>query len=126
MPKRVLSLSNGQHFGARLAKRRRAAGYSQRELAGEIGISARMIAYYETHTEPPPSYVLPPLAKALDVSLEELLGVKPMKNEKAKPKRDRLWRRFKQVETLSPQDRRQIAQFIDMALERARLKEQKA
>lgn len=126
MPRRVLSLSNGQNFGAVMARLRRAAGFSQRELASELGISSRMIAYYETHIAPTPSYVLPHLAKVLGISVDELLGVKPIKNRKTKPNRDRMWRRFKQVGDLPPRDRRQIVQFIDMALDRARLKEQKA
>ena len=57
VPKRVISSSNGIHVGARIAKRRREAGYSQRDLPAEVGISQRMIAYYETQAEPPPSYV---------------------------------------------------------------------
>ncbi|MEW6367108.1 MAG: helix-turn-helix transcriptional regulator [Acidobacteriota bacterium] len=32
-------------FGQRLARLRSAAGYSQRALAAEIGISHRMVAY---------------------------------------------------------------------------------
>lgn len=126
MPKRVISSSNGIHVGARLAKRRQEAGYSQRDLAAEVGISQRMIAYYETQTEPPPSYVLPRLAKALNASVDELIGVKPMKRRTAKPKRSRLMNRVRQIEGLSPQDYRQVVQFIDTVVERSRLRERKA
>lgn len=126
MPKRVISSSNGIHVGARLAKRRQEAGYSQRDLAAEVGISQRMIAYYETQAEPPPSYVLPRLAKALNASVDELIGVKPMKQKKSRPQRSRLLNRVRQIESLSPQDYRQVVQFIDTVVERARLKGQKA
>ncbi|MHB8784091.1 MAG: helix-turn-helix domain-containing protein [Desulfobacteria bacterium] len=35
-------------FGQRLARMRKAAGYTQAELAAEVGISRRNLAYYET------------------------------------------------------------------------------
>ena len=120
MPKRVIS-TNGLKVGERLARFRTDAGYSQRDLSAELGISQRMIAYYEKRDDPPPAYVLPALTKALGITIEQLLGLNGTK-ETPKPKRDRLWRRFKQVETLPVSDRRQIVQFIDMAIDRARLK----
>lgn len=42
MPKK-LDLDNTESFGQRMAKLRHAAGYSQRDLAKETGISQRMI-----------------------------------------------------------------------------------
>ena len=84
-----------------------------------------MIAYYETQAEPPPSYVLPRPAKALNASVDELIGVKPMKQTKSKLTRSRLVNRIKQIEKLSPQDYRQVVQFIDTVVERARLREER-
>lgn len=34
-------------FGARLAELRKAAGFTQQQLADEVGVSRRMVAYYE-------------------------------------------------------------------------------
>jgi len=46
MPRRLEGTAQTE-FGARMAGLRQAAGYSQRELAAELGISQRMVAYYE-------------------------------------------------------------------------------
>ena len=60
-------------FGARLVELRKVAGFTQLELAQTLGVSRRMIAYYEGETEHPPTTILPRLAHALGVSTDELL-----------------------------------------------------
>jgi transcriptional regulator with XRE-family HTH domain len=92
-----------------------AAGYSQRDLAAEIGISHRMIAYYEGETEYPPAHLLPQLAKVLGVSTDELLGLEKKKRN-GKVRDTRLWRRFSQVEKLPPAERKPIIQVLDAFL----------
>ncbi len=123
MPKRdPVGAGNGK-FGERLGKLRREAGYSQQELADELGVSRRMIAYYEKETAHPPSSFLVPLAKLLNVSADEILGIKPP--QRTRPKRDeRLWRRFHQIEKLPAKGRRALIGVIDTFLENAKLKSQ--
>ena len=66
--------------GARLAQLRKAAGYTQAELAEAMGgVTRRMIAYYETEAEHPPAAMLAALARALRVSVDELLGIEEIK-----------------------------------------------
>jgi transcriptional regulator with XRE-family HTH domain len=65
-------------LGRRLAALRKAAGYSQREFALEIGISHRMVAYYEAQTEHPPAHLLPTIAKALHLTTDQVLGLEPV------------------------------------------------
>lgn len=60
-------------FGERLATFRKAMGFTQEKLSSEIGVSRRMIAYYEGETRHPPTTILPRLAQALGVSVDELL-----------------------------------------------------
>ena len=50
------------------------AGYTQVELAAELGISQRMVAYYESPNATPPANLLPHIANALGVSIDELFG----------------------------------------------------
>ncbi len=104
-----------ESFGERLARLRQAAGFSQRDLAAEIGISQRVIAYYEKETAYPPSHLLPVLAKALKVTSDQLLGLEKI-GENGKTKDTRLWRRFSQVEKLPPPKRKQIVQILDAFL----------
>jgi transcriptional regulator with XRE-family HTH domain len=108
-------------FGARLAELRKRAGFTQQELADEIGVSRRMIAYYEVQSEHPPTTLLPAIAKALNVSTDELLGASPVPKA-ARPKDSRLHRRLQQIEKLDPAEKRQVLQLIDAFIERGQLK----
>ena len=72
MPKKNSSDVDG--FGARLVALRKAAGLTQQQLAKEINVSRRVIAYYEGETEHPPTTILPRLAQVLRVSADELLN----------------------------------------------------
>lgn len=121
MPKKAQLKEEEETFGKRLARLRKAAGYSQRELAEEIGISYRMLAYYEAQTVYPPAHLLPILAKTLRVTTDQLLGVE--KEKRNGPVRDtRLWRRFSQIEKLSPEKRKPIVQLLDTFIEREQLR----
>ncbi len=122
MSKRKVKLNKvDEIFGERLAQLRQAAGYSQRDLASEIGVSQRMIAYYEKETEHPPAHLLSLLSKALGVSSDQLLGIENVKDN-GKTRDTRLWRRFSQVEKLPTVQRKQIVQLLDAFLEREKLK----
>lgn len=122
MPKKKVLLKEGEEsFGRRFAQLRLEAGYSQRELAAELGISYRMVAYYETEAARLPTQLLPQLAKVLGVSTDQLLGVKEVKGN-GKRHDNRLWRRISQVEKLPTPQRKQIVQILDAFLEREKLK----
>jgi len=47
-------------------------------LAREMGISQRMIAYYEGETTHPPTHLLPVFARALGVTTDQILGIEPL------------------------------------------------
>lgn len=109
-------------FGAKLARFRRDAGYSQRDLAGETGISQRMIAYYEKQPQYPPMHVLTVLAGALGISPQQIMGQKgKFANE---PRDMRLRRRLEQIESLEEKEKRQVIQLLDTFIEKNRLKQQ--
>ena len=61
--------------GTRLAELRKAAGLSQYELARYVGVPQPNIAFWEQSEKPPRSEVLPKMAEALGVSVEDLLDV---------------------------------------------------
>ena len=103
-----------QSFGKRLAELRKLAGYTQQQLADEVGVSRRMIAYYETETGHPPTSFLIELARALNLTTDELLGLKPPRGrEERSGLSSRLERRLRQVERLSPKPKQQVLAFID-------------
>jgi transcriptional regulator with XRE-family HTH domain len=107
--------AEGESFGRRLARIRRARGYSQYDLADELGISQRMVAYYEAQTERPPAHLLPKLAEILDASADELLGISDLKDPQG-ARNSRLWRKLRQVEKLPPSDRRALLKMLDALL----------
>ena len=120
MPRKI-NAEAAEGFGERLATLRKTAGISQTALATEVGISQRMMAYYESPTAHPPSNLLPSMAASLGVSVDALLGVETSKR-RAKATDTRLARRLQDVEKLNTADRRQLIQLIDAFIERGQLK----
>jgi len=106
-------------FGDRLAEMRQSRAMTQADLAQAVGVSRRVIAYYEHQDAQPPGAMLVDLAKALRVSADQLLGLKPPK-DKTSPKTARLLKRLQKVERLPPTDQRVVLKLVDGLLERAR------
>lgn len=102
-------------FGPRLARLRQSRGLTQEELGERVGLSNRMIAYYEREEAEPPGPQLPALAQALRVTTDELLGVKSLP-EVPGPKTARLLKRLQQVEALPPADQRAVLKVVDALL----------
>jgi transcriptional regulator with XRE-family HTH domain len=100
-------------FSRRLAQRRRAAGYTQEQLATELGISRRRVAYYEAESDHPPASLLTDLARVLDTSTDELLGNAPRRRMQPAPLSPRLERRLRQIERLGPKPKQQLLSLID-------------
>lgn len=120
MPRRIKREAS-EGFGARLAQLRKQAGITQTALAQEIGISQRMMAYYEGPTAHPPAGLLPAMARALGISVEALLGTELAKR-RTKAVDTRMQRRLQQIANLPSEERRQILQLVDAFIERGQLK----
>ncbi len=119
MPKRKTDVM--QSFGGRLAELRKAAGYTQVEFATAVGITQRMVAYYEAPEANAPAHLLPQMAEALGVSVDVLLGTKPPKRVKQLAT-NRLERRLMEIEKLDSKAKRQIVQLLDTFIEHEKLK----
>lgn len=120
MSKRKTQVMEG--FGPRLASLRKAAGYTQVECAGEVGITQRMVAYYEAPDAQAPAHLLPQMAQALGVSVDVLLGLAAPRAPK-KIATNRLERRLLEIEKLDPKAKRQITQLLDSFIEGQKLKQ---
>jgi transcriptional regulator with XRE-family HTH domain len=103
---------SAEPFGPRLARLRQARGLTQEELGATVGLSNRMVAYYERGDAQAPGPVLAALASALKVSTDELLGLRPIKDGTS-PKTARLLKRLKRVEDLAPADQRAVLKIVD-------------
>lgn len=99
-------------FGLRLKAIRRGRALTQQELGDRVGVTQRVIAYYESDDAQPPGALLVDLAQALEVSSDELLGIEPLE-ERVPAKRARLRRRLQRVEELPAADQRAVLRFVD-------------
>ncbi|HLA10932.1 MAG TPA: helix-turn-helix transcriptional regulator [Pyrinomonadaceae bacterium] len=108
-------------FGERLVALRQARNLTQVQLAEVIDSTQRAISYYENHAEYPPAPVLADLAQALNVSTDELLGVKTKpKMARAKkvvdtddPEMRRVWKKFQQLMSLPEKDQRAVIRLVN-------------
>ncbi len=104
-------------FGPRLAALRKARGLTQVQLAEATKTTQRSISYYENDDGVPPSSIVMVLAQALQVSADELLGLKPLPKAAAAASEDpetrRLWKRFQVVTQLPEKDQRAVIQLIN-------------
>ena len=80
-----------------------------------------MVVYYEKEAGHLPTHLLPRLTKALGVSTDQLLGVERVKRN-GRVRDTKLWRRFSEMEKLSPAQRKPLVQVIDAFLEREKAK----
>jgi transcriptional regulator with XRE-family HTH domain len=113
MPKKVHPASE---FGERLTALRKARGLTQVQLADKIGSTQRAVSRYETIADRAPAPVLAKLAHALDVSTDELLGVKRIRAAASladDPEARKLWRKFQQVMELPEKERRAVIRLVN-------------
>lgn len=111
-------------FGARLATLRQAKGLTQTELGEAVGVSQRVIAYYEGDDAQPPGAMLADLARTLAVSADELLGLEPL-TERQPAKTARLLKRLRKVADLPPADQKAVLKLVE-ALHETRMARRRA
>ncbi len=107
-------------FGQRLAEIRKNKGYTQTELSKKIGITQGLISDYELDKLRPYHEMVIRFALTLDVSADELLGLKecqPPKNM-VKPS-SKLLRRMKKIELLPDFKQKVLLNTIDTFLKGA-------
>jgi transcriptional regulator with XRE-family HTH domain len=103
-----------QDFGKKLVALRKAQGLTQTELADKMGVTRRVIVYYEGEAKYPPTHLLVPMAKALRINVEELLGLK--KSDISESNHAALWRRLKKAEALSKSDQKALLKVLEALL----------
>lgn len=99
-------------FGVRLAELRQRRGLSQTELGEAVGVTKRVIVYYESDDAQPPGAMLVDLARALRVTSDELLGLKPLRATPS-PKVARLLKRLERLAELPPTEQRAVLKVVD-------------
>jgi len=99
-------------LGQRIARLRKERGYTQLELAEKMGIIQVLISDYERDKLRPHPEMSIRFAQALEVTTDELLGVKASKNDGNKPGL-RILRRLKKIEALPLSQQKILLKTID-------------
>ena len=112
------NFKNRPLFSRNLIRFRKERKLTQEELASKTGLSKRMIAYYETKAVKPPVDKIDTIAKALNVSINDLLG----KQEPTSIQNEfinidsRTLKKLKNILLLSPEERHLVYTFVDSLL----------
>jgi transcriptional regulator with XRE-family HTH domain len=104
-------------LGARIAELRKSADMTQQQLADLLSVSQQQIASYEVGRRRVPVSALPSIARALAVSIEDLIG------EEHKPGKrgptPKLQQQVERIAQLPKTKQRFVMQMIDTVLAQA-------
>ncbi|MBT3879527.1 MAG: helix-turn-helix transcriptional regulator [Candidatus Scalindua sp.] len=107
-----------ESVGQRITLLRKERGYTQKELSGKIGITQKLLSAYEVNRLKLSAEMAIRLASALEVSVDELFGLKSQKNGNSKPSL-KILRRLKKIESLPTSEQKTLLKTIDMFLKAA-------
>ena len=111
-------------FSKNLITLRKLKGYSQRELAKKVGISQRMINYYENNPNTIQIQKLKILAESLNVKISTFFNEND-NNENLIDIDIRWIKKLKDLKNLNEADRKEINKHINYLIDRRRLTESK-
>jgi transcriptional regulator with XRE-family HTH domain len=106
-----------------LRKMREATGLSLRELARQIGETHTNVSYWERSGNLPRADLLRPIAKALGVTVEQLLGDEP---KRAMPTGGRLRQLFERASKLPRRQQEKLISVIEPFVTAQKAEEEQA
>ena len=102
--------------GAHVFKLRLDAGLTQVELAELVGETQQNIAFWERSEKPPRSEVLPKMAKAFGVSVEEILLADKDGSRRRGGPVGKVQKAFEEVSRLPRNQQEKVLEFLNMFL----------
>ena len=105
-------------LGQRIARLRKERGYTQAELAEKMDTIQRLISDYERDKLRPHPAMIVRFASALQVTADELLGIKASKKDGTVPKL-RITQRLKKIEELPLSQQKFILKTVDSLIKAA-------
>jgi transcriptional regulator with XRE-family HTH domain len=102
-------------IGERIARLRKALGFTQEELAKSIGIVQTLVSDYERNKIRLHAEMVIRFARPLEVSTDELLGLTKVKSNGTLKNR-RLQRRINRMNELSKHDQETVIRMLDSLL----------
>jgi transcriptional regulator with XRE-family HTH domain len=113
-----------QIIGKKIRAIRKQKGLTQVDLANLLGCSQVMITSYENDSKLPSVTTLIKLSDILNVTVDSLVRQSDhvkTETKKEKLKNPRLWKKFKQIDQLTENDKRTIFRLIDGLLEKQKI-----
>ena len=104
-------------LGERIINRRKELGLTQIQLGEMMGVTQQVIASYETARRQIPAWRVPNLAKALDLALEDMMGVNGSTRKRG-PK-SKLEKQLDEVRQLPRNEQVFVSQFLEKMLAKA-------
>ena len=104
-------------LGARIAELRKAAGITQVQMAEVLDVSQQTVNSQETGRRRVPVSALPTIARALGVSIEELIGETPKPGKRGPA--PKLQQQLDRITQLPKAQQRVLMQMIDGVLAQA-------
>ena len=107
-----------KQLGARIADLRKEHGLTQTQLAEVLDLTQQMVASYEVGRRRVPVSLLPAIADALAVSVEQLIGKKDSAPAKRGPA-PKLQQQIERIQRLPKSQQRFVMQMLDTVLQQA-------
>jgi len=106
-------------LGGRIAQARKEQGLTQTQLAEQLGIAQQTLAHYEVGRLRLPTSMLPILAMALGVSVEDLLGQSRTHASGKRGPPSRLAQQVERIGQLPKAKQRFVMEMLDTVLAQA-------
>ena len=104
-----------ESLGERIARLRKERGVTQQELAERIGTIQVLISDYERERLRVTAEMVVRIAAALEMTTDELLGIRKAQPNGSKPSR-KILRRLEKIDALRPQQQATLLRTIDTFL----------
>ena len=117
---KVRKHSSEEMMGERLARLRQEKGLTQDEIADRLDVTQPVVSDYERGRLRLHGELIVQLCQILDVSADELLGIKAAARRNGAAKNRRLLRQVQAIEKLSKRDQQAVIRTIEAFISKAR------
>lgn len=111
------------NLGKRVVELRKKKGFSQSDLAKQVGISYAQVGRYETKGAQPPAEVLRKIADALDTTVDFLINGDTDEKAVSALKDAELLQQFRAVEQMDEEDKVTVKRLIDAFITKRKIQQ---
>ena len=111
------------NLGKRVVELRKKKGFSQSELARQVGISYAQVGRYETKGAQPPAEVLKKIADALNTTVDYLINGDTDEKAVSTLKDAELLQQFRAVEQMDEEDKVTVKKLIDAFITKRKIQQ---